>query len=110
MRLNETQINVLRTSVEERQLELSSVIGEAKALVRRLEGANTVLSDILEKVEFVYDNNLDVSEDNARATIARFNSELLGLSSNINLDKIKSFSVEGPTDVITRLIDLGDKR
>ena len=110
MRLNETQINVLRTSVNDRQLEISSVIGEAKTLVRSLENANTVLSDILEKVEFVYDNNLDVSEDNARETVARFNSELLSLSSDINLDNIEPFSVEGPTDVITRLIALGDKR
>ena len=108
MRLNETQINVLRTSVTERQLEITSVIGEAKSLVRSLEGASDTLTTILERAEFVYDNNLDVSEDRAREAVVIMNSALSGFSGDIDLDNIEAFSVEGQTDVITRLIALGD--
>ena len=108
MRLNETQINAVRTAIADRQAEITSVIGKAKALVRCLEDANNGLSAVMEKVEFVYDNDLDVSEDKAREAVVYVNSVLDNICGDIDTDDIESFLIDGGTDVITRLMALGD--
>lgn len=108
MRLNETQIETVRTAIADRQTEVASVIGEAKALVRCLEAANTALSAVLEKVEFVYANDLDVSEDKAREAVVYVNSILNNICGDIDTDNIEEFHIDGAQDVVTRLIAMGD--